>query len=92
MTATAAQCYQGSKPATGHWWPAGVVNGVQSSLQSLFVCLSYAAGLAMWRPEYFSWLMLGSTGIVATAAAIYTTFVLRHSQDTQEEVLLTVEA
>eukprot|EP00891_Asterochloris_glomerata_P005298 jgi/Astpho2/5298/e_gw1.00075.46.1_t len=70
----------------------GAVNGVQSSLQSLFGSLTYAAGLVVWRPEDFSWLMLGSTGIVATAAAICTMFVLRHSLDAQKEVLPTAEA
>ena len=78
--------------ATEHWWLAGAVNGVQSSLQSLFGSLTYAAGLVVWRPEDFSWLMLGSTGRVATAAAICTMFVLRHSLDAQKEVLPTAEA
>ena len=65
---------------------------MQSSLQSLFGSLTYVAGLVVWRPEDFAWLMLGSTGVVATAAAIYLMFVLRHSLDAQKEGLPTVEA
>ena len=65
---------------------------MQSSLQSLFGSLTYAAGLVVWRPENFTWLMLGSTGIVASAAAIYFMFVLRHTQETQKEGLPVVEA
>ena len=65
---------------------------MQSSLQSLFGSLTYAAGLAVWRPDDFTWLMLASTGVVATAAAVYTAFVLRHSLDAQKGGLPTVEA
>ena len=50
---------------------AGTVNGVQSSLQNLLQALSYAAGLVLWRPEQFVWLMLGSVVAVAVAAALY---------------------
>ena len=55
---------------------AGVINGVQSSLQNLLQALSYAAGLVLWRPEHFVWLMLGSVCMVTGATALYTCFVL----------------
>ncbi|KAK9815567.1 hypothetical protein WJX72_006024 [[Myrmecia] bisecta] len=60
----------------------GAVNGVQSSLQSVFTSLSYVAGLVLWRPEQFEWLMLGSCGIVLTATIMFSLFACAHrSQD-----------
>ena len=54
---------------------AGVVNGVQSSLQNLFQSLSYIAGLVFWSPQDFPVLMYSSAGVVVVAAVIYSTFV-----------------
>lgn len=50
---------------------AGTVNGVQSSLQNALQALSYAAGLVLWRPEQFVWLMIGSLVSVGLAAVLY---------------------
>ena len=54
---------------------AGVVNGVQSSLQNLFQSLSYVAGLVFWSPQDFPLLMYASTGVVYVAAVVYSVFV-----------------
>ncbi|KAK9837511.1 hypothetical protein WJX81_007687 [Elliptochloris bilobata] len=53
----------------------GVVNGVQSSAQMVFQSLSYVAGLFVWQPQVFEWLMFGSCAVVLFAAIIYTVFV-----------------
>ena len=50
---------------------AGVVNGVQSSLQSLLQSFSYLMGLIVWQPEKFGWLMAGSVGVVTVATALF---------------------
>lgn len=50
---------------------AGVVNGVQSSLQSLLQSFSYLMGLIVWQPEKFGWLMAGSVGVVMVATALF---------------------
>lgn len=39
--------------------------------------LAYAAGVLVPATDRFVWLMAGSCGIVATAAALYTAFALR---------------
>ena len=53
---------------------AGLVNGVQSSLQNLFQSLSFVAGLMYWRPQQFARLMYNSVAVVVLAAAVYTAF------------------
>ena len=55
---------------------AGTVNGVQSSLQNALQALSFAAGLVLWRPEQFVWLMLGSLVSVGMAAALYARYAV----------------
>lgn len=55
----------------------GQTTGAQSSLQSGFQMLAYAAGVVMWRPESFPWLMAGSCAGVALAAVIFTGFAIR---------------
>lgn len=52
----------------------GTVSGVQVALQSLFEVASFVAGCIASRPELFPWLMAGSCGAVATAAALYGVF------------------
>ena len=59
-----------------HLCCAGTVNGMQSSLQNLLQALSYAAGLVLWRPEEFVWLMVGSVIAVALAAALYARYAM----------------
>ncbi len=54
---------------------AGVVNGVQSSLQNFFQSLSFVAGSVFWSPQDFPVLMYSSAGVVVVAAVIYSTFV-----------------
>ncbi len=54
---------------------AGVVNGLQSSLQSLLQSFSYLMGLFVWQPERFEWLMAGSVGVVAVATALFRWFL-----------------
>lgn len=56
-------------------WCAGVINGVQGSLQSLLQSLSYVAGLVLWRPTQFPSLMFASVVVVMCAASLYTIFV-----------------
>ena len=60
---------------------AGAISGVQSSLQSLFQTLAYAIGIAVHRAEDFTWLMAGSSAVVAMAAATFTAFVLSADGD-----------
>ncbi|GLC41594.1 hypothetical protein PLESTB_000698500 [Pleodorina starrii] len=48
----------------------GSVYGVQSSLQAVCEMLSFVAGLVSPDPARFHWLMLGSLGAVASAAAL----------------------
>ncbi|PNH07594.1 Solute carrier family 40 member 1 [Tetrabaena socialis] len=48
----------------------GAVYGVQSSLQAAFEMASFGAGLASPQPQHFGWLMGGSLGCVAAAAAL----------------------
>lgn len=55
----------------------GAVNGVQGSLQSLFQMLAYVAGVVIWRPTQFSFLMAGSVVAVAAAALLFTLYGLR---------------
>jgi len=55
----------------------GAVNGVQGSLQSLFQMLAYAAGVVVWRPGQFSFLMAGSVVAVGVAAVLFTLYALR---------------
>ena len=64
MTVTLLSCF----------WSAGVVNGVQNSLQNLFQSLSYVAGLILWRPQEFPTLMYLSTAVVAAAACVFSLF------------------
>lgn len=54
---------------------AGVVNGMQSSLQSLLQSLSYAVGLVIWRPQLFLALMIGSVLVVSVALVLYLHFI-----------------
>lgn len=54
---------------------AGVVNGMQSSLQSLLQSLSYAVGLVIWQPQLFVSLMAGSVLIVSGALVLYLNFI-----------------
>ena len=62
---------------------AGVVNGMQSSLQSLLQSLSYAVGLIVWQPQLFIGLMVGSVLVVSTACVLYLHFagVLQYVSD-----------
>ena len=53
---------------------AGVVNGMQSSLQNLLQSLSYAVGLIVWQPQLFIGLMVGSVLVVSTACVLYLHF------------------
>ena len=53
---------------------AGVVNGMQSSLQNLLQSLSYAVGLAVWQPQLFIGLMVGSVLVVSFACLLYLHF------------------
>jgi solute carrier family 40 (iron-regulated transporter), member 1 len=55
----------------------GAVNGVQGSLQSLFQMLAYVAGVVIWRPDQFSFLMAGSVAAVGAAAVLFTLYGLR---------------
>jgi hypothetical protein len=50
---------------------AGVVNGVQGSLQSAFEIASFVMGILVPQPQHFHWLMLASCAVVASAAAVY---------------------
>ena len=54
---------------------AGVVNSVQGSLQSLFLCAISLVSLVVWQPERFVWLMVVSCGAVLSALALYTMWV-----------------
>lgn len=54
---------------------AGLVNGVQSSLQNLFQSLSYGAGLILWQPQEFAILMFNSVTVVFFAAVLYSVFL-----------------
>lgn len=54
---------------------AGLVNGVQSSLQNLFQSLSYVAGLILWQPQDFALLMYNSVAVVVFAAVLYSVFL-----------------
>ena len=53
---------------------AGVVNGMQSSLQNLLQSLSYAGGLLVWQPQLFIGLMVGSVLVVSIACLLYLHF------------------
>lgn len=55
----------------------GSVSGMQGSLQSLFQMVAYAAGVAAPATDTFVWLMAGSCGAVALAAALYTGWAVR---------------
>jgi solute carrier family 40 (iron-regulated transporter), member 1 len=55
----------------------GTVNGVQSSLQNAFQMASYVAGTAVWQPERFPALMLGSCCVVGAAAATFSAWAAR---------------
>ncbi|KAI3430443.1 hypothetical protein D9Q98_005038 [Chlorella vulgaris] len=57
----------------------GAVNGVQGSVQSLFQMLAFGAGVLLPATDSFVWLMAGSCGVVALAAALCTAFALRTS-------------
>lgn len=61
-------------------WLAGVVNGMQGSLASLFQSTSYVAGLASPDPANFEWLMLGSWAVVFCAAFVFYLWVLNRSR------------
>ena len=50
---------------------AGVVNGMQSSLQSLLGSLSFALVLLIWQPQLFVVLMAGSVVVVSASLALY---------------------
>ena len=50
---------------------AGVVNGMQSSLQNLLGSLSYALALFIWQPQLFVVLMAGSVVVVSASLALY---------------------
>lgn len=50
---------------------AGVVNGVQGSLQSAFEIASFVMGILVPQPQHFHWLMLASVAAVAAATAVY---------------------
>ncbi len=58
---------------------AGMVCGVQSSLQACFEMLSFLAGVYLQDPKLFYWLMLGSLGFVACAAFLDTVFAIRQT-------------
>ncbi|CAL8460950.1 g481 [Coccomyxa elongata] len=53
----------------------GVVNGMQSSLQSLLQSLSYAVGLLIWQPQLFIILMGGSVLTVSGALVLYLSII-----------------
>ena len=53
---------------------AGVVNGMQSSLQNLLQSLSYAVGLIVWQPQLFIGPMVGSVLVVSIAFVLYLYF------------------
>ena len=54
----------------------GSVTGVQGSFQSLFQMLAYVAGVVVWQPQRFPFLMGGSVGVIGLAAAIYSGYAL----------------
>lgn len=54
----------------------GSVTGVQGSLQSLFQMLAYVAGVVVWQPQRFPFLMAGSVGVVGVAAAIFSGYAV----------------
>ena len=54
---------------------AGVVNGMQSSLQSLLQALRLAVGLVIWQPQLFVFLMAGSVLVVSAALVVYLYFI-----------------
>ncbi|KAI8465599.1 MAG: hypothetical protein J3K34DRAFT_84448 [Monoraphidium minutum] len=49
----------------------GAVNGVQSSVQSVFEIMSFVAGAILRAPQQFHWLMLGSCASISAAGALY---------------------
>ncbi len=55
---------------------AGVVNGVQGSLQSAFEIASFVMGMLVPQTQHFHWLMLASFTAVAAAVAVYAKHVL----------------
>lgn len=56
------------------WASAGVVNGMQSSLQSLLGSLSFGLVLLVWQPQLFVVLMAGSVLVVSASLALYLYF------------------
>ena len=54
---------------------AGLVNGMQSSLQNMFQSVSYGAGLMLWKPQEFAILMYNSVAVVFFAAILYSVFL-----------------
>lgn len=56
---------------------AGVVCGVQSSLQALLETLSFVASLAFPDPVNFCWLIAGSLASVGLALALTILFAMR---------------
>ena len=64
---------------------AGIVNGVQSSLQSLLQSFSYVLGLIVWQPQKFEWLMACSIGAVFMAALLYSCFIVRDVMPVQDK-------
>ena len=62
---------------------AGVMNGMQSSLQSLLGSLSFALVLLIWQPQLFVVLMAGSVVVVSASLALY----LAHVKGWSSELL-----
>lgn len=57
--------------------PAGVVAGVQGSIQSLFEVTTFTVASIVHQPERFHFLMLGSLGAVTTATITYLAYALK---------------
>lgn len=54
--------------------------GVQGSMQSLLEGLSYIAGLVIWRPEDFVYLMQASCIVILLAALTFSSYAVPRVQ------------
>lgn len=54
----------------------GSINGVQSSVQSLCQMLMYIAGVVVWQPERFAFLIFGSLCVVGSAALMFSVYAI----------------